>query len=155
MRRRDMLKTGAAAVLASVLAPGKAAASPVPSTDALEVLRADYARRVRELAGRLGPRFAEVSCDDDVACEVQAEALQGECKAVLCATEQDARLVFALSPNWDQVDWQLDDHFEDDAATAVALDVAAEAGLAWFIGEYTVRGEITAKRLDGTVWRAG
>ncbi len=134
--RRDLLRTGAVALGAALLpraAVAKVQAEPAARGDLVEQLRADYWRRVREIAQRLGPQLADFHYDpesDD--WEEPAALLERECKASLCPTVEDARLAWAFSSHWDKeevTEWY---DIRKGVAIVVALDVATVAGFAWY-----------------------
>ena len=100
----------------------------------VEALRADYMRRVRELAERLRPRLAGVRDEREEGDDWQAatDLLEAECKAALCSSEQDAQLVLGLSRYWDEDNvLEFIDHLEG-VSTVAALDVAGAMGARWY-----------------------
>jgi hypothetical protein len=100
--------------------------------EALEVLRADYMARVREVAERVRPSLAQCHAGTLYDCEA-TRVLERECKAELCGTEQDARLVFALSPHWEADEISAYGDVRNGAKVFAALDVAAVLGADWYI----------------------
>ncbi len=110
--------------------------------ETLAALQTEYRNRVAELAGELAPSLRAMQQalravrGEEGAVEAAAAVLERACKKALCATVGEARLVLALSPSYLRA-YNFHD-IRDQAALAVALDVARLIDVRWFDAYYSV-----------------
>jgi len=103
---------------------------------AIDLLREDYHRQVAELVPVLKAWDLSGLSEDQVTNE--AGRFEKLCRSKACRTVAEARLTFAFAAHWDDAyDGGFWDDIRDNAALAMALDVAHLAGARWFIQVHT------------------